>query len=386
VSEAVSGAAMSRAPRPSGGALDTHIVIERHGFRLDAALAVAPGEVVALMGPSGAGKSTLLAAIAGLVRMRSGRVRIDGSDVAGSHPVAPHRRGVVLLGQDPRLFPHLSAADNIAFGMRAHGLSRHAARAEARAWLDRVGLDGFDARRPAELSGGQQQRVALARALATAPRVLLLDEPLTALDPETAGGIRTLLAEQLRAADATALVVTHDALDAASLASRLVMLERGAVTQTGTVREVLTTPATRFAAAVAGTNRLVGVASRGRWTTGSERTPVVLPTDDGPSRRAAAHDGALLAAFVRPADVVLEPSDAPEPRETRPRETSPPRTGEWYARIVRLDHTPGGARVHTADPPVAVDVSADAVAALGLAPGMAVRLQVDAAKVRFAAV
>jgi molybdate transport system ATP-binding protein len=372
---------MSGTHTPSGGALDAHVVIDRHGFRLDVALTVAPGEVVALMGPSGAGKSTLLAAIAGLLRMRSGHVRIDGGDMAGSHPVAPHRRGVVLLGQDPRLFPHLSAADNIAFGMRAHGMSRHAARAEAQAWLDRVGLDGFGGRRPAELSGGQQQRVALARALATAPRVLLLDEPLTALDPETAGGIRALLAEQLRAAAATALVVTHDALDAASLASRLVMLERGAVTQTGAVREVLTTPATRFAAAVAGTNRLEGVASRGRWTTGSERTPVVLHTDDEASRRAAAHDGAPLAAFVRPADVVLELPDASEPRVTRP-----PGTGEWPARIVRLDHTPGGARVHTADPPVAVDVSPDAVAALGLAPGMAVRLRVEASMVRFAAV
>jgi len=251
VSGAGSGAARSRAARPSGGALDAHVVIERHDFRLDAALAVAPGEVVALMGPSGAGKSTLLAAIAGLVRMRSGHVRIDGSDVAGSHPVAPHRRGVVLLGQDPRLFPHLSAADNIAFGMRAHGLSRHAARAEARAWLERVGLDGFDARRPAELSGGQQQRVALARALATAPRVLLLDEPLTALDPETAGGIRTLLAEQLRAADATALVVTHNPIDATVLARRLIVLETGSISQHGAVTEVLANPATRFVATIA---------------------------------------------------------------------------------------------------------------------------------------
>jgi molybdate transport system ATP-binding protein len=207
--------------------------------------------------------------------------------------------------------------------------------------------------------------------------VLLLDEPLTALDPETAGEIRALLAEQLRAADATALVVTHDALDAASLASRLVMLEHGAITQAGPVREVLTTPATRFAAAVAGTNRLIGVASHGGWTTGSDTTPVVLHADDEPSRRAAAHDGAPLAAFLRPADVVLEPITAANP---------PPGAGEWQARIVRLDHTPGGARVQTADPPVAVDVSPDAVAAWALAPGMPVRLGIDPRKVRFAVV
>ena len=361
----------------TGGALDAHVALERRGFRLDAALTLAAGDVVALMGPSGAGKSTLLAAIAGLVPVRHGHTRIDGVEVGAPRPLAPHRRGVVLLGQEPRLFPHLTAIDNIAFGMRAHGVTRQAARTAAQDWLRRVGLDGLGQRRPAELSGGQQQRVALARALATEPRVLLLDEPLTALDPETAGEVRTLLAEQLRAADATALVVTHDALDAASLASRLLILEDGSLTQAGAVREVLTTPATRFAAAVAGTNRLIGVAHGGAWTSGAGESRLVLLSDDEVSRRAAARDGAGLAAFVRPADVVLEPAaDA----------SAAPDAGEWNARIVRLDHTPGGARVQTAEPPVAVEVAADAVAAWGLAPGRPVRLRVDPGAVRFAPV
>src|SRR5690606_36467804 len=133
------------------------------------------------------------------------------------------------------------------------------------------------------------------------------DEPLTALDPETAGDIRALLAEQLRAVGTTTLVVTHDTLDAASLASRLLILEDGAVTQCGAVREVLTTPATRFAAAVAGTNRLLGVADDGSWscTTGNNR--VVLRSDDDASRRAAARSGTPLAAFVRPSDLMLTP-------------------------------------------------------------------------------
>jgi molybdate transport system ATP-binding protein len=361
----------------TGGALDARVVLERRGFRLDAQLALAPGEVVALMGPSGAGKSTLLAAIAGLVHGPEAHVRIDGAELGGARPVPPQRRGVVLLGQEPRLFPHLTARDNIAFGMRAHGLPRHTARTEAQRWLGRVGLEGFGNRRPAELSGGQQQRVALARALATAPRILLLDEPLTSLDPETAGEVRALLSEQLRAADATALVVTHDALDAASLASRLLILEEGVVTQAGAVREVLAAPATRFAAAVAGTNRLLGVADGGCWRSGGGPHPVILRADDEASRRAAARDGAPLAALVRPADVELETLGSPQRH---------PDAGEWEARIVRLDHTPGGARVQTADPPLAVDVSADTVAALALAPGLTVRLRVAPGAVRFTGV
>ncbi|HTN59679.1 MAG TPA: ATP-binding cassette domain-containing protein [Protaetiibacter sp.] len=361
----------------TGGALDAHIVLERRDFRLDAEVALAPGEVGALMGPSGAGKSTLLAAIAGLVRAPAGQVRIDGTELGGTRAVPPHRRGVVLLGQEARLFPHLTARDNIAFGMRAHGLPRHTARTEAERWLGRVGLEGFGDRRPAELSGGQQQRVALARALATAPRILLLDEPLTSLDPETAGEVRALLSEQLRAAGATALVVTHDALDAASLASRLLILEDGVVTQAGAVREVLAAPATRFAAAVAGTNRVLGVAEGGCWKSGGGTHPVILRADDEASHRAAARDGTPLAALVRPSDVELE---------TLGSAWRYPDAGEWDTRIVRLDHTPGGARVQTADPPLAVDVSADTVASLGLAPGLAVRLRVAPGAVRFAGV
>jgi molybdate transport system ATP-binding protein len=361
-----------------GGTLDAHIVVERRDFRLAATVTLAAGEVLAVMGPSGAGKSTLLAAIAGLVRLRHGHVRIDGAEVAAeARPMPPHRRGVVLLGQEARLFPHLTAGDNIAFGMRAHGMPRDTVRTEVQRWLRRVGLEGFGTRHPAALSGGQQQRVALARALATGPRILLLDEPLTALDPETAGEVRAVLAEQLRATDATALVVTHDALDAASLASRLLILEDGAVTQVGAVREVLSTPATRFAAAAAGTNRLLGVARGGCWTAQTAGGAVVLGTGDAASLRAASREGAPLAAFVRPSAVTLEPLDIG---------TGPARPGEWDARIVRLDHTLGGARVHTAEPPVAVDVSTDAVAARSLAPGVPVRLRVDVAEVRFAAV
>jgi molybdate transport system ATP-binding protein len=363
----------------TGGALDARLVVDRAGFHLDAELALEPGETVAVMGPSGAGKSTLLAAVAGFAAMSEGHVRVDGVEVSGSRTVPPQRRGIVLLGQDARLFPHLSAEENIVFGLRAHGATRREAHASATRWLDRVGLGGYGARRPSALSGGQQQRVALARALATSPRVLLLDEPLTALDPETAGDIRALLAEQLRAEAATAIIVTHDALDAASLAARLLVLEDGAVTQCDEVRAVLATPATRFAATVAGTNRLIGVASGGVWTYRTDAGELVLHSDDAASRTAAAVDGTPLAAFVRPGSVVVRPDKTPG--------ASMPAlaAGEWRSRVVRLEPTPSGVRVHTSEPVLSAEVPTDAVAAWGLAPGVPVRLRFPPDAVRFAA-
>ncbi|MFT4135840.1 ABC transporter ATP-binding protein [Microbacterium sp.] len=363
----------------TAGELDAHVVVARRDFRLDVAVSAARGETVAIMGPSGAGKSTLLGAIAGLTRLREGFVRIDGTDVAGRRPVPPNRRGIVLLGQEPRLFPHMSARDNVAFGLRAHGADRDHARREADDWLGRVGLDGFGAQRPAELSGGQQQRVALARALATSPRVMLLDEPLTALDPETAGEIRALVAEQLLHAQVTTLVVTHDAVDAASLARRLVIVEDGRVSQEGAVREVLSTPGSRFAAAVAGVNRLVGDADAGRWRSGG----VVLESADAASRAAASPRGPI-AALVRPGAVRLEGVVDPSwTGPTRLAGATEPVPGTWLARIARLEQTPSGARVHTVEPAVAVDVAADTVAGLGLAAGTVVRLRADPADVRF---
>src|SRR6186997_151853 len=146
----------------TGGALDAHVVVDRRGFRLDAEVQALSGEIVAVMGPSGAGKSTLLGALAGLVPLGSGHVRL-GERMLDAPPrvhVTPSRRSVVLLGQEPRLFPHLTAHGNVAFGLQVHGASRQASDSRADEWLSRVGLEGFGTRRPAQLSGGQQQRVA----------------------------------------------------------------------------------------------------------------------------------------------------------------------------------------------------------------------------------
>ena len=358
MSAVVSERGRDAAPGAAAG-LDARVVMRRGGFALEAVVQVPGGSVVALMGPSGAGKSTLLGVLAGLTGFDEGHVRLGGRtlDESPARRTPPASRGVVLLGQDPRLFPHLSARDNVAFGLRVHGATKAAAADGAVDWLRRVGLEDLGGRRPAQLSGGQQQRVALARALATAPAAILLDEPLTSLDTETAGDVRALLHQQLAATGTTAVVATHDAVDAVALASRLVVLEDGRVTQSGPVREVLASPATRFAAAVAGLNRVVGTVDAAAWRAGN----LVLPLPAG-----AQHPS--LAAVFRPSDVGVV-------------DGAPSGAAEWTAHIVRLEQTPAGVRVRTADPDVAVDVTADRAA--GLAPGDPITLRVDPADVRF---
>jgi len=245
-------------------------------LRLD--LRVDDGEVVALLGPNGAGKTTTLRAIAGLRPLDGGRVELDGrvlDEPASRTFVPPEQRPVGVVFQDHLLFPHLSALDNVAFGLRARGLRRRAARAAAHAWLERMGLAGVAGARPRTLSGGEAQRVALARALAVEPRLLLLDEPLAALDAGTRVRVRSDLRRHLADFPGGRLLVTHDPLDAIVLADRLVILEGGRVTQTGTPAEVTARPASRYVAQLVGVNVLFGTAS-GRHTvrldTGGELT------------------------------------------------------------------------------------------------------------------
>lgn len=182
---------------------------------VEAAFTVANGETLALTGPNGAGKSTLLGMIAGTVAVSSGTIRVGSLDVTG---LPPHRRRVTLLAQDPLLFPHLTALDNVAFGPRARGSARGDARATALGWLEAVGLSDLAHRKPRELSGGQAQRVAVARALAISPDVVLLDEPLRALDADVAPAVRSLLAQVL--AGVTTILVSHDPEDVRALADR----------------------------------------------------------------------------------------------------------------------------------------------------------------------
>jgi molybdate transport system ATP-binding protein len=237
--------------------LDARLVVERGAFRLDVALTVAPGEVVALLGPNGAGKTTALRALAGLAPLSGGHLRLDGVEL---ERMPPEARPVGVVFQDYLLFPHLSALDNVAFGPRCHGLGKAEARAQAAEWLDRLGLTEHAGAKTRRLSGGQAQRVAVARALATRPRLLLLDEPLAALDARTRLEVRSRLRRHLAEFEAVAVLVTHDPLDAMVLADRLVVVEHGRVVQEGGPSAIARHPRTEYIAQLVGLNLYRGVA------------------------------------------------------------------------------------------------------------------------------
>ena len=258
---------MTAQSRNRGAGLVADVAVAARGVH--ARVTVGGGEVVALLGPNGAGKSTVLSVVAGLLRPDRGRVLLDGRvlvDTGSRRDLPPYRRGTALLAQDALLFPHLDAAGNVAFPARARGASRSAARAEAAHWLAATGAEHLADRRPAQLSGGQAQRVALARALAARPGLLLLDEPLAAVDVDSAPQLRHLLREVL--SDRTrsdgpgcALLVTHDVLDALALADRAVVLDGGRVVEEGPVADVLARPRSAFAASLAGLNLVPGTAT-----------------------------------------------------------------------------------------------------------------------------
>jgi molybdate transport system ATP-binding protein len=255
--------------------LEADIRLHLDRLRLEADFSAGPGEVVALLGPNGAGKSTVLRALAGLLRLAGGRIELDGKvlDQPGERVfVPPEQRAVALMFQDYLLFPHLSATENVAFGLRARGTDRRAARASALAELERLGVGSVAAARPGAMSGGQQQRVALARALITRPRLLLLDEPLAALDVSTKAEVRRLLRGALRDTRAAHVLVTHDLLDAVALADRMLVLQDGAIVQSGTPAEVTARPRSRYVADLTGVTLLRGTAAgpRLRLTGGGE--------------------------------------------------------------------------------------------------------------------
>jgi thiamine transport system ATP-binding protein len=203
-------------------------------------LSVDDGHVLAVLGPSGSGKSSLLRAVAGLEPLRAGAVRWDGADLAG---VPTHKRGFALMFQDGQLFDHLTVARNVGYALRLRGVTGAAARSEVDDLLDLVGLGGYGARMPRTLSGGERQRVALGRSLAAEPRLLLLDEPLSALDAELRVRLAADLRRILRDAGTTALLVTHDQEEAFAVADRLAVMREGAVVQEGTTEAVWARPA-----------------------------------------------------------------------------------------------------------------------------------------------
>nr|BFF18096.1 hypothetical protein GCM10025730_16170 [Promicromonospora thailandica] len=216
----------------------------------------------------------------------------------------PHDRQVSLLAQEPLLFPHLSVLDNVAFGPRSRGMGRSASRDVARRWLAEVGIEDLAARRPGEISGGQAQRAAVARALAADPRLLLLDEPMAALDVAVTPALRQTLRRVL--ADRTVLLVTHDALDALLLADRVAVIEGGRIVDHGETSRVLSRPRSRFTAQLAGLNMLAGT-----WDDGAVRTATGLRIEGTPGDPAPAAGADVVAVFPPGAvSVFLEPPGA----------------------------------------------------------------------------
>jgi 2-aminoethylphosphonate transport system ATP-binding protein len=220
-------------------------------------LTVEPGEVMALLGPSGSGKTTALRAVAGFVRPVSGRVFLGGRDVTD---LPPYRRGVGMVVQQYALFPHLRVEDNVAFGLKAQKVPRGEIRARVSEALEMVGMGEYARRHPRELSGGQQQRVAIARALAIRPGVLLLDEPLSALDAQLRSGMLGELARLHRELpDVSVLYVTHDQVEALTLADRIAVMDRARLQECGSPRELYRAPKSEFTASFVGSANLLPV-------------------------------------------------------------------------------------------------------------------------------
>ena len=330
--------------------VDARIGVDLGTLVLDVDLHVEDGEVVALLGPNGAGKTTLLRALAGLQPLTRGCIAVDGvvlDDPARGVLVPPERRPGAFVFQDHLLFPHLSARANVAFGPRSRGVARSTADEVATTWLERMGLGPQADDKPRALSGGQAQRVALARALATAPRLLLLDEPLSALDVTARGAVRRELRHHLRAFTGSCVVVTHDPLDAAVIADRLVILEGGSVVQEGTVAEVTARPRSTYVAELMGINLLPG---------SSEGATVQL--DGAELTVADAHDGPVFVVVAPSAVALYRERPAGSPRNV------------WSTMVTELHLVGDRARVHLGPPiPLVAEVTAAALAELDVTEG-----------------
>lgn len=339
------------------------------GFDID--LEVGEGERVAVLGQNGSGKSTLLGVLAGTLRPDAGRASLDGRVLFDLGPgrrlwLPPHRRGIALLAQDPLLFPHLTVLDNVAFAPRVGGAPRADARDRAERWLEEVEVLPLAGRRPHELSGGEAQRVALARALAAEPALLLLDEPMAAVDVAVAPMLRRVLRRVL--AGRTTMIVTHDLLDALLLSDRLVVMEEGRVAESGPTEETLRHPRAGFTARLAGLNLIRGTRDGG-GVVGRDGVRIDGTTPDASALR----DGDPAAAAFAPAEVSIYLS----PPTGSPRNHLPVTITEVepHGELVRVrgdDH-----HGHS----IAADVTPVSVAELDLYPGRDVTFVVKAATV-----
>jgi molybdate transport system ATP-binding protein len=310
-------------------------------FSVEVDLAIERGSTVAVLGPNGAGKSTLMRAIAGLQPIQSGEIGLD--DRSWDSPrrgifVAPEDRSVGYVFQRYLLFDHLSVLDNVSFGLKATGSTAREARRVATSQLELMELDSLIRVKPRELSGGQAQRVALARVLVTRPDVLLLDEPVSALDVSTRSSVRRDLNRWTASTDTCRVLVTHDPVDAYALADRVVVLEGGRVTQSGSLADLAAAPRSSFVADLVGTNLLRGRLVGDTFTSDEGAILKVGATEVEPGP---------VVAVIRPAAIALH--------RTRP-EGSP--RNVWTSPIETIDRTPERVRIGLAQPSkLAVEVT-----------------------------
>ncbi|WP_329401173.1 ABC transporter permease [Streptomyces melanogenes] len=352
------GAAETSKPPSPGGSWALHAEVS--GFT-ELTLDAPPGTTIAVVGENGAGKTTLLRALLGLTPRARAALRLGDQDVTG---LPPHRRGVAWVPQDGALFPHLTALANTAYGLRAQGVARAEARREAQAWLDRLGVGRLAHRRPGQLSGGQAQRVALARALAARPRLLLLDEPLAALDQTTRARVRHTLRTHLDGFGGVCLIVTHDPVEAVSLADRVLVLDGGRALQDAPPAEVTRHPRSPWVA------RMLG---RNAW-----------PGEAGADGLALPGGGRIVAAEQLPAGTRALAIIAPESVSVhRDRPGGSPRN-TWPGTVREITATGSRLRVLIGSPDapdLVAEITPQAAAELRLAEGVAVWSSVKATEV-----
>ncbi len=353
----------------SSPGLDARIGVARSGgFELDLALELPAGVTVCLLGPNGSGKSTTVAALAGLLPISRGRITLNGEVLDDPYqgvfvPAESRRIGVVF--QDYLLFPHLDVLDNVAFGLRTRGVPKGEAGERAGEILGRLGMSGLERRKPSALSGGQAQKVALARALVIEPDLLLLDEPLSALDVSTREDLREQLGEHLDVFTGPRLLITHEPSDAFLLAERIDIIENGSVTQSGSAAAIRMRPATRYAADLVGSNFIRGTVSAGVVSAAGHDLLVADQIADGPVL-VTIHPSAISIHSQRP--------------EGSPRNT-------WPTTIDRIENLGGRARLLVGSPlPLTVELTGAAVSDLGLESGSEVWVAVKATEIGVQAV
>ncbi|HEX5938668.1 MAG TPA: ABC transporter ATP-binding protein [Actinomycetota bacterium] len=349
--------------------LSVDVTVRRDDFEVSASFEASAGETVALLGPNGSGKSTLVSSIAGLHPPTDGRIVLDGVTLDGNgRSMPPEERPIGVVFQDLLLFPHLSAVENVAFPLRARGIAKADARERAMRFLERLGLTPRAQARPTELSGGEAQRVALARALVAEPTLLLLDEPLSALDVGARVRIRDLIREEMARFPGVRVLVTHDPVEASTLADRLVLLEDGQVTQVGTPDEVRNTPRSRYAADLVGVNAFQGALEllddgAGRISTKQGDVVVTWPDEDLGDR---------VIGLLRPTDVTIS---------LEPPAGSARNVFEGVVTSIAIDGDRARIRIAT-NPPLVAELTHGSVERLGVRPGRAVWASFKAVEVQ----